>query len=543
MPKAKLLINGEKETGIESGVTTIGRTTDNTISLVDDSNVSRYHAEIEKRGDEYWLIELGSSNGTTVNGVDLYSERLLRNGDTIVLGGSSQIVFELVEENVQQPADESFAAASTTGESAAVVSPAVPEMQAGSLPTGEVGAASEAAIADEAVKSSKLPLMLGIVAVVCGLAVVFAVAAIAISFSGGKDGKSGSGSSNCQATAKITSPESGDLVTKETEVEIDAENADCVKRAIFSIDGVEFASATDAPYKVALDPKEFPEYSDGFNHSLKVAFEDEDGNKSVQPDEVLLSFETLATPTPVPEATETPAEITPTTKKTPETKVVTNKDTPALVKELLADFPGSPAYKFDDQFMQAVQKKTADYVSAEGFSARAQNYRDTINVPFQETGLGVAIGYLSAMSRSGFKPLSGGAEKGLWGMTDEIVAAKGYNGLCGAETLTDPQQKCAARAAALYLKDLSAYFTNGEGGIVYVMAAFGMSPENASQWKSTLPPPPARADFWKVIANQKQRDEVVKFFAAGIVAKNPQKFGLKKDSPISEIYKNFIGGK
>jgi pSer/pThr/pTyr-binding forkhead associated (FHA) protein len=86
--KATLKINGEKEFTIEDELITLGRASDNKISLADDSNVSRYHAEIENRSGEFWLIELGSSNGTTVNGAPVETEIPLQSGDVILLGGS-----------------------------------------------------------------------------------------------------------------------------------------------------------------------------------------------------------------------------------------------------------------------------------------------------------------------------------------------------------------------------------------------------------------------------------------------------------------------
>jgi lysyl-tRNA synthetase class 2 len=67
MPDIKLQFDG-KEFVLGDGITTIGRTTDNAVSFPGDSNVSRYHAEIELRGAEYCLIDLNSSNGTSVNG-------------------------------------------------------------------------------------------------------------------------------------------------------------------------------------------------------------------------------------------------------------------------------------------------------------------------------------------------------------------------------------------------------------------------------------------------------------------------------------------
>ena len=67
MPNATLKFNG-REIRIGEDLTTIGRASDNTISFAEDSNISRYHVEIENRGGGFYLIELGSSNGTTVDG-------------------------------------------------------------------------------------------------------------------------------------------------------------------------------------------------------------------------------------------------------------------------------------------------------------------------------------------------------------------------------------------------------------------------------------------------------------------------------------------
>ena len=58
MAEAKLKFNGN-ELNLFKGVTTIGRTSDNFISFPEDANVSRYHAEIESRGDDFYIIDLG----------------------------------------------------------------------------------------------------------------------------------------------------------------------------------------------------------------------------------------------------------------------------------------------------------------------------------------------------------------------------------------------------------------------------------------------------------------------------------------------------
>lgn len=62
---------------------TIGRTHDNDI-LINDFAISRTHAVVEIRGEGYYLKDLGSSNGTYVNG-KLIDDRgtLLEDGDTV----------------------------------------------------------------------------------------------------------------------------------------------------------------------------------------------------------------------------------------------------------------------------------------------------------------------------------------------------------------------------------------------------------------------------------------------------------------------------
>ncbi len=62
---------------------TIGRTQENDI-LINDFAISRSHALVELRGESYYLKDLGSSNGTYVNG-KLIDDRgtLLEDGDTV----------------------------------------------------------------------------------------------------------------------------------------------------------------------------------------------------------------------------------------------------------------------------------------------------------------------------------------------------------------------------------------------------------------------------------------------------------------------------
>ena len=76
---------------ISDRVTVIGRSSDCSISL-SDPNVSRRHAEVRRIGDGYSLVDLGSTNGTEVNGQRI-QETALMNGDVIGVGTTS-ITFE-----------------------------------------------------------------------------------------------------------------------------------------------------------------------------------------------------------------------------------------------------------------------------------------------------------------------------------------------------------------------------------------------------------------------------------------------------------------
>jgi adenylate cyclase len=72
--------------------TLIGRGDGVTLQLA-NSGVSRQHASIRREHHDYWLVDLGSANGSYVNGVELTSARVLRNGDRVQFG-NSLMVFE-----------------------------------------------------------------------------------------------------------------------------------------------------------------------------------------------------------------------------------------------------------------------------------------------------------------------------------------------------------------------------------------------------------------------------------------------------------------
>lgn len=69
-----------------TGTCTLGRVPDNTLPLA-DTEVSRRHALIQPQADlECWLVDLGSANGTFLNGRRISQPMLLHHGDLIRLG-------------------------------------------------------------------------------------------------------------------------------------------------------------------------------------------------------------------------------------------------------------------------------------------------------------------------------------------------------------------------------------------------------------------------------------------------------------------------
>ncbi len=67
---------------IDQDTFTIGRASDCDITL-SDRQVSRHHAQIERDEDGYLLRDLGSKNGTYVNGEELREPYCLKDGDEI----------------------------------------------------------------------------------------------------------------------------------------------------------------------------------------------------------------------------------------------------------------------------------------------------------------------------------------------------------------------------------------------------------------------------------------------------------------------------
>jgi signal transduction histidine kinase len=84
---------------LEEAVHTVGRTHTHSIRL-HDTEVSRNHAELVRRGDTYAVRDLGSSNGTFVNGKPV-TEQELTSGDQVQVGRSLLLYTGFLDDRVE----------------------------------------------------------------------------------------------------------------------------------------------------------------------------------------------------------------------------------------------------------------------------------------------------------------------------------------------------------------------------------------------------------------------------------------------------------
>jgi hypothetical protein len=81
-----LLLSTGDRIPLGTSVVTVGRSPESAIVLA-DPNVSRNHAEIRPHGSSWIVVDLGSTNGSRINGARIASQEL-RDGDDISFGNT-----------------------------------------------------------------------------------------------------------------------------------------------------------------------------------------------------------------------------------------------------------------------------------------------------------------------------------------------------------------------------------------------------------------------------------------------------------------------
>jgi pSer/pThr/pTyr-binding forkhead associated (FHA) protein len=96
---------------LEGGASSIGRASDCTIPIK-DRYLSRRHAEIVATGGQWFVKDLGSANGTYLNGERIEADQPLKSGDRIRIG-DTEIVFVSAEHSTDRLAVADTAASAT----------------------------------------------------------------------------------------------------------------------------------------------------------------------------------------------------------------------------------------------------------------------------------------------------------------------------------------------------------------------------------------------------------------------------------------------
>ena len=78
---------------LEGDQLTVGRDSTNGV-VINDAEISRRHARLSFQGGKYVLEDLGSTNGTFVNGQRLAGPRVLKAGEVVSFGEQIVLVFE-----------------------------------------------------------------------------------------------------------------------------------------------------------------------------------------------------------------------------------------------------------------------------------------------------------------------------------------------------------------------------------------------------------------------------------------------------------------
>lgn len=557
-----------RELQASHALTTIGRALDNSICLADDSNVSRYHAEIELRRDGFYLTDLGSSNGTTVNDAPLVGTRKLNDGDRILCGGTSLIEFFQLDSQSphaqSQRAQTSRPAASDSHSSAhasaatdagsAVAGSAMtaaaynlrasaptaqpfsasPSVSSGSSSNETMSANAETFDAQAHTQTAPTsapaaglsPKM--IAAGVGGGVVLTACAALLLSgnlFSSGA----------CRPSARIITPQTGTSIRIPTLVRVETENPQCIRRVRYQLNGREFAQSSISPFDVPLDPSQLPR-AQSANSVLTVIVENKDGAQELQGGEIVIALGTNAKPTettavvtaPTPEPAATPALTS--------SGAVATADVQAMSQRLASQISRKSGYVFDREFAELIRARTTEYARA-GATGGARRYRREITKAFRDRGLEPVLGFVLAFSVSKFGE-GAGADAGLW-RVPPAVAANFYAPGETAAVLADPKR--ASEIAAAYTKSLVDILE--ADNFTYAIACYGMPLDEAGEMSKRLAAadPAERRDFWKMVKSgvvrSEQVDRVTRFYAAGIVAENPSAFGASSvEQPFSSLY-------
>ena len=150
---------------LEGDQINIGRESSNEITI-NDAEISRRHARLTFQGGKYVLEDLGSTNGTFVNGQRLAGPRVLKAGEVVSFGEQIVLVFEVVT---------SDPGATMVSPRAAAAVPSVPKPDSPPPPppSNYVGSMPASPVPSASPMPEPAPKRTNILPVIIGIAVLF----------------------------------------------------------------------------------------------------------------------------------------------------------------------------------------------------------------------------------------------------------------------------------------------------------------------------------------------------------------------------------
>jgi pSer/pThr/pTyr-binding forkhead associated (FHA) protein len=115
MPQLQIFLSEDNQVthDLTDDKVTVGRLADNTLQI-EDASVSSHHAELVLEGETYHLHDLGSTNGTFVNG-EVTTDAILKHGDEVRFGRIETVFSSREAGSESQPLPELSAAAAEVG--------------------------------------------------------------------------------------------------------------------------------------------------------------------------------------------------------------------------------------------------------------------------------------------------------------------------------------------------------------------------------------------------------------------------------------------
>jgi hypothetical protein len=310
-------------------------------------------------------------------------------------------------------------------------------------------------------------------------------------------------------SVKIASPSSGATISGPVEVLVEAEQPPCVERVSYSLAGTEFARPETEIFEAKLDPRELreklPDLVDG-EYELSISVETNTGRTEEMADRIKVRIEF--------------SEITLEKIREMSEKLATRINQRGEI------------FAFDDEFLNQIRTATRSFRTemfsgAESLGANIRRTSNSVGIPSQ-------LMFLLAASRSRFS-----ADQALEGCGVDPDGAGAFRvprsimNQFGEKAAVD--NEIVTQIAARHLKEL---IQGQRDDFLYAVACFGEPSARIGdifQRNDTQ----ARRNFYELVERGEIRPEeskrVVCFFAAGIVAENPDKFGINAKSFV-DIY-------